>query len=94
MRVVRINLEELYMLSHDVKESAVRLLARILKYYGLKADAVYGVSPDIEKTIVLRDDSLMFVDESIDAIMREKFTKCRAVVELFDGYESAYACVK
>ena len=94
MRVVRINLEELYMLSKGVEESAVQLLARILKYYNLKADAIYGINPDIAETIVLRDDRIEKVAESIDAIIRSKFKKCRAIVELFDGYERAYACVK
>ena len=96
MRVVRINLEELYMLSKGVKESAVDLLARILQYYDLKADAIYGISPDIAETLVLdlRGGRLVKVAESIDAIIRREFKKCRAIVELFDGYERAYACVK
>ena len=94
MRVVRINLEELYTLSKGVKESAVQLLARILQYYDLKADAIYGISPDIAETIVLRGGRLEKVGESIEAIMRREFKKCRAIVELFDGYERAYACVE
>jgi histone acetyltransferase (RNA polymerase elongator complex component) len=94
MRVVRINLEELYMLSKGVKESAVDLLARILQYYDLKADAIYGISPDIAETLVLRGGRIEKVAESIDNIIRREFKKCRAIVELFDGYESAYACVK
>jgi histone acetyltransferase (RNA polymerase elongator complex component) len=94
MRVVRINLEELYTLSKGVKESAVDLLARILQYYDLKADAIYGISPDIAETLVLRGGRMEKVDESIDAIIRREFKKCRAIVELFDGYERAYACVK
>jgi len=88
-KVIRINLEELHEISLPEK-SAVRLLAEILRFYKIEAKAIYGVNPDVEQVITLNPDgTLGYVDVDIDAELRS----CEIVVELFDGYETAYACI-
>ena len=89
-RRIKINLEELYDISYP-EESAVRLLAEILRFYKIKAKAIYGINPDVEKVFTLNPDgTLGYVDVDIDVVLRD----CEIVVELFDGYETAYACVE
>jgi len=89
---IRINLSKLYWLTDRVDKSSARLLREILEYYDLDYDVIYAESPDIEQTIVLKKnaDTIEFADVDTKKLRKE----CKGVVvELFDGYETAFACI-
>ena len=91
VKVVRIDFAQLYELAERVDESAVSLLLKILEHYGLKPPKVLvGVSPDVGNYYVQGIDA-KDVDEAED-IEKLLMGRCLTVVELFDGYETAYAC--
>jgi hypothetical protein len=87
---LKIDLSKLYDLATRVDESSARLLKSILQYYNIDVNEIYAINPDIEKTIVLdASNKIEFVDNDIDAVLAE----CENIVELHDGYETAYACL-
>jgi hypothetical protein len=88
---IRIDLSKLYDLATRVDESSARLLKSILQYYNISVNKIYAINPDIEQTIVLdvSSDKIVFVDNDIDELLQE----CENIVEIFDGYETAYACI-
>jgi hypothetical protein len=87
---IKIDLSKLYELTDRVDESSARLLKSILKHYNISVNKIYAVNPDIEQTIVLdASDKIEFVDNDIDTVLAE----CENIVEIFDGYETAYACI-
>jgi predicted GH43/DUF377 family glycosyl hydrolase len=87
-----INLSKLYWLTDKVSESSAKLLREILNYYNLKYDVIYAESPDIEHTIVLKKDAYTIEFGDVDTKKVKK--ECKGViVELFDGYETAFTCI-
>jgi hypothetical protein len=87
-----INLSKLYWLTENVSRTSVRLLKEILDYYNLKYDAIYAENPDLEQAVVMRKDSDVIGYENIDTKKLRK--ECKGViVELFDGYETAFTCI-
>jgi hypothetical protein len=82
-------IERLYELTDRIDESSVRLMKAILDYYNLKTNAIYAINPDIEKTIVLKNDVIDYEDIDIEDVLKD----CDVIVELFDGYETAFACI-
>jgi hypothetical protein len=87
-----INLSKLYWLTGNVSESSAKLLREILNYYNLKYDIIYAENPDIEHIVVLKKDAYTVEFGDIDTKKVKK--ECKGViVELFDGYETAFACV-
>jgi len=89
---IKIDLSKLYGLTDRVDESSARLLKAILEYYNISVNKIYAVNPDIEQTIVLdvSSDRIDYIDNDIDAVLNT--LNCENIVELFDGYETAYAC--
>jgi 23S rRNA A2030 N6-methylase RlmJ len=95
-RKIRIDLNKLYWLTDKVSNSSAELLRKILNYYNLNYDVIYAESPDVERTIVLKKDAytIEFVDTSADEIRKKLKKECKEViVELFDGYETAFTCI-
>ena len=89
---IRINLSKLYWLTSRVDNSSAELLREILNYYNLKYDVIYAENPDLEQTIVLEKDSNIIGYKNIDTDKVKK--ECKGVVvELFDGYETAFTCI-
>jgi hypothetical protein len=91
-----INLSKLYWLTDRVDESSAKLLRKILDYYNLNYDVIYAENPDIERTITLKKGAytIEFVDTDADEIRKKMKKECKGVlVELFDGYETAFTCV-
>ena len=91
IKVIRIDFAQLYELAERVDESAVSLLLKILEHYGMKPKALIGASPDVGNYYVQGIDA-KDVDEAED-IERLLMDRCTVVVVLFDGYETAYACI-
>ena len=89
---VRINLSKLYWLSENVSKTSARLLKHILEYYNLNYNTIYAENPDLEQTVVVRKDNDVIGYENIDT---EKLKEeCKGtIIELFDGYETAFTCV-
>jgi hypothetical protein len=89
---IKINLSELYELADRIDSSAAELLLRVLQHYNIGADKIYAVNPDIAATIVLdvRNNKIDYIDEGIDTVLAA--AECENIVELHDGYETAYAC--
>jgi hypothetical protein len=90
VEVIKIDFSELYEFG-KAEESAVALLLKILEHYGMKPSVVIGVSPDVGNYYVQGIDA-KDVDEAED-IERLLMDRCLTVVVLFDGYETAYACI-
>ena len=91
-KLIRINLSKLYWLTDNVSKSSAKLLREILNYYNLKYDTIYAENPDIEHTIILKKDAYTIEFGDVDTKKLKK--ECKGViVELFDGYETAFACV-
>jgi len=91
-RKMRINLSKLYWLTENVSKSSAKLLREILDYYNLKYDIIYAESPDLEQVVVMRKDSDVIGYENIDTKKVRK--ECKGtIVELFDGYETAFTCI-
>jgi hypothetical protein len=87
-----INLSKLYWLTDNVNKSSAELLREIVEYYNLKYDVIYAESPDLEQVIVLKRDSDVIGYEDVDTKKLRK--ECRGtLVELFDGYETAFTCI-
>jgi hypothetical protein len=89
---IRIDLSELYALADRVDSSAAELLLGVLRHYNISADKIYAVNPDIAATIVfdVRNNKIDYIDEDIDTALSA--FNCENIVELHDGYETAYAC--
>jgi len=89
---IRIDLSKLYRLAEDVGTTPAKLLKHILEYYDLKYDVIYTESPDFERTIILRRGAYTIEFGDVDTKKVRK--ECRGViVELFDGYETAFTCI-
>ena len=89
---IRIDLSKLYWLAEDVSMTSAKLLRHILEYYNLKYDVIYAESPDVERTIILRRDACTIEFGDVDTKKVRK--ECKGViVELFDGYETAFTCI-
>jgi crotonobetainyl-CoA:carnitine CoA-transferase CaiB-like acyl-CoA transferase len=97
---VRLDFEELYRLGHiDVR--ACDLLQRILDTYNIKYELLANSSPDVGVEYLTDDVEFINAFEKaeypseIDKVIEEYATKkgAEAVVELFDGYEIAWAVV-
>jgi len=85
-------LNKLYWLTNRVDKSSAELLREIVEYYNLNYDTIYAENPDLEQTIVLKKGSNVIGYENIDTKKVKK--ECKGViVELFDGYETAFTCI-
>jgi c-di-AMP phosphodiesterase-like protein len=93
---IRIDLSKLYWLTSKVDNSSAELLREIVEYYNLKYDVIYAENPDIEHTIVLKKDehTIEFADTPVNEVRKKLKKECKGVVvELFDGYETAFTCI-
>jgi hypothetical protein len=89
---IRVDLSKLYWLTSRVDNSSAELLREILNYYNLKYDVIYAENPDLEQVIVLKRDNNVIGYEDID--IKKVRKECKGIlVELFDGYETAFTCV-
>jgi hypothetical protein len=85
--VTTIDLSKLYDFTEEKpKRASCELLNFILGYYNIKAKLVASTNPDIGKTIVCKGSE----DVDIDSLLKD----CEYIIELFDGYETAYACIE
>jgi hypothetical protein len=86
---------ELYDIAPMPDETAADLLLRILEYYKLdsrvRGGVVYGKSPDVG-TYVLNVETGKIDHYHLD--IDSKLRDCPTVVELWDGYEHAWACLE
>jgi hypothetical protein len=79
-------------LTDKVSKTSAKLLREILNYYNLRYDVIYAENPDIERTIVLKKDAYTIGYENVDTKKLRK--ECKGtLVELFDGYETAFTCI-
>jgi hypothetical protein len=89
--VTAINLEKLYDFTERKPEKAsCRLLKQILDFYNINAKLIASINPDLEYTVICRDNDIEYVDVDIDTLLKD----CEYVIQLNDGYEIAYACVE
>jgi len=86
---------ELYDIAPMPSETAAHLLLKVLEYYKLgdrvRGGVVYGKSPDVG-TYVLSVDTGELDHYEFD--VGDKLRDCPIVVELWDGYEFAWACLE
>jgi len=97
---VSIDLEDLYKLGH-IKIAAARLLDEILRTYNVEYELLVNCSPDIGDEFLVDDKD--FIEKFKNALGWQEMKKvlkdyakrrnAKAIVELFDGYESAYALI-
>ena len=85
---IRIDLSKLYELTDRVDESAATLLKKILNHYNISYKFIALASPDFPQTIIIQEDKEKSVYSDINSITKD----CNAI-ELFDGYETAVACL-
>jgi hypothetical protein len=95
-RIIRIyDLAELYDIAPMPSETAADLLLKILEYYKLtprlRGDVVYGTSPDVGTyALDINTNKISHYSFNVDDVLRD----CPTVVELWDGYEFAWACLE
>jgi hypothetical protein len=98
---IELDFEELYSLGH-IDVQACKLLERILQTYNVKYEIVVNISPDVGVEYFTNDIDFIRKFEKAEGWWHEEITAireyaarrgARAVVELFDGYEVAYALV-
>jgi hypothetical protein len=86
---------ELYDIAPMPSETAAHLLRKILEHYKLdgrvRGDVIYGKSPDVG-TYVLKVDTGEVLHYRLD--IENELRDCPTVVELWDGYEFAWACLE
>jgi len=97
---VRLDLSDLYELGH-INITAAKLLERILEAYKVEYELLVNCSPDSGVEYFVGDKEFREAfnkaagwreeEEVVDEYARER--NAVAVVELFDGYEWAYALI-
>jgi hypothetical protein len=101
LKWIRIDFEELYSLGHiDIR--ACDLLQRILDAYNVKYEMLANSSPDTGVEYLTDDEDFISafsraypVAGEVDRVIEEyaSMRGAEAVVELFDGYELAWALI-
>jgi len=101
IRWIEVNLQDLYELGH-IDVQAYKLLERILQTYNVKYEIVVNISPDVGAEYFVDDKDFIRKFEKAEGWWHEevaalvdyaKRRKAVAIVELFDGYETAFALV-
>ena len=85
---IKIDLSNLYEIAERVDKSSAALLAKILEHFNIRFKALYVSNPDFPQTLIYAGDVRDAV-KSIEDVVKD----CSSVVELFDGYETAVACI-
>jgi hypothetical protein len=101
IRWIEVNLQDLYELGH-IDVQAYKLLERILQTYNVQYEVIVNISPDVGAEYFVSDLDFIRKFESAEGWWHEevaalvdyaKRRKAVAIVELFDGYETAFALV-
>ena len=84
---IKIDLSNLYEIAERVDESVATLLAKILEHFNIRFKFIAVSNPDFPQTLIYAGD-VRDVNKSIEDVVKD----CN-IVELFDGYETAVACI-